>query len=144
MGAATRTAFDEARAWWDREGRKEYEAGLETAKAKAKEAALEIASDAKDEALRAAAAYTDEKMGKINEALAKFGVASDDVKDLKSAFTAYQKIREEEKRSGKPYEPITGSLITDLIAAVFASRYAGKGVDKLAGRFVAGGASKPS
>ena len=142
MGAATRTAFDEARAWWAAEGRKEFDSGLDLAKEKMKQAALEAASEAKDEAFRAAATYADGKVADVNASLARAGVAADDVKDLKSAFIAYQKIREEENRSGKPYEPVTGSLITDLIAAVFASRYAGKGVDRLAGKFMSGGASK--
>jgi len=105
-------------AWWEAEG-----------KAKARDLAGELAEEAKRRAVEEATKIGSEKLREAEGRLAGHGVDASKIDSLAAALEAWRKIQEEEKRSGKPY---SGNSMLDIALALFAARYAGKGVDTAA------------
>lgn len=76
------------------------------------------------------------KMEPLTTKLAEYGVAVGEVKTVGDAVKAYTTIRNAEKETGKPYEPVTGSLITDILAALVSAVLAQKGGGVVARRWI--------
>jgi hypothetical protein len=115
-------AKDRIERWWTEEGKERV----------VKEAGA-LAEEAKRQAVEAAARGASEKLREVEERLAGHGVEGK-IDSLTAAWDAYRKVRAEEEKSGKPYQPVSGNLLVDIMLALFGARYAGKGVDRMAAK----------
>ena len=123
---ATNAGLAAGRAWYEAEGR-----------ALLKSEGAKLLEEGQSLLLEKGKAYTDSQVAKLSANFAASGVDASKIDSIAAAREAYQKVREEEKRTGVPYQsPLTGSLLADTAIALFLARYAGKGVDMATGKLM--------
>jgi len=107
----------------------EGQALMTTVAEKAVDKATDVIADKVESAVAA-------KTQPVVDALAAQGVQAEKIVTIGDAIKAYQDVRSHEKETGKPYEPVTGSLITDILVALVSAVLAQKGGGVVARRWI--------
>ena len=118
---ATNTGIETAKAWYEREG-----------KALVKSEGAALLAEGQALMLERGRAYTDAQVARLSASFAGHGVDASKIDSITAGLKAIRDVQEEERKTGKPYQPITGNLVTDVIAAYLASKAGIRGASLLA------------
>ena len=102
---------------------------MESVATKAVDKATDVIADKVEGAVAA-------KTQPVVDALAAQGVQAEKIVTIGDAIKAYQDVRQHEKETGRPYEPVTGSLMTDILVALVSAILAQKGGGVVARRWI--------
>lgn len=76
------------------------------------------------------------RTSELSERLQEAGVKMGEIKTVGDAIAAYNAVRANERETGKPYEPVTGSLFTDILAALVSAFIAQRGGGVILRRYI--------